>query len=330
MQQCNLERQALQNSLAIATQSPDIFAYHMMKGPGYMALVAGEVIHIVKCVPVEVKVIHTNECYQQLAVSWDNRTYFLAPQTHILLKQGTQITCNPLAPTMYLLGDSWYKITPRPIDTRAPMSIKPLTKPTWKYVSPGSLATTGIYTEADLETLRDHIMFPAERPALLNTVARGIMGQTAILQGGSISNLMDEASIQRIAKSTWDKFWGKFMVFGNISAGFIAIYMMARAIKLLLDTLVHGYALHTVYGWSLYLIGAIWDSVTQLLLHLGKQRPRKRNTEDKGQKEKATEDATEIEPLKPKPETLPIQSQSPNNLYPQLPLQESHTIDFRL
>ncbi|KAL6419631.1 hypothetical protein ACFW04_013716 [Cataglyphis niger] len=44
LQQCNLEQQ---NALAIATQSPDIFAYHLMKAPGYMALRA-EVIHIVK------------------------------------------------------------------------------------------------------------------------------------------------------------------------------------------------------------------------------------------------------------------------------------------
>ncbi|KYN04401.1 hypothetical protein ALC62_04737 [Cyphomyrmex costatus] len=46
--------------------------------------------------------------------------------------------------------------------------------------------------------------------------------------------------------------------------------MSVRIVKLILDTIVHGYALHTVYGWSVYLIGAIWDSLTQLLLHLGR------------------------------------------------------------
>ncbi|EZA50981.1 hypothetical protein X777_10412 [Ooceraea biroi] len=66
IQQCRLEQQMLQNALAIAMQSPDIFAYHLMKGPGYMALLAGEVIHIVKCVPVEVKIRQTSECYSQL------------------------------------------------------------------------------------------------------------------------------------------------------------------------------------------------------------------------------------------------------------------------
>ncbi|EZA49469.1 Glutamate dehydrogenase, mitochondrial, partial [Ooceraea biroi] len=222
------------------------------------ALLAGEVIHIVKCVPVEVKIFRTTECYNQLSVVRDNQTYFVTPQTHVLLKQGTQISCNLLAPTMYLLGDSWYKLAPRPVDTLPPVTMKPLTKPTWKYISPGSLVTSGIYTDQDLETLPDHIMFPAERPAVLNTVARGVMGRPTIIHGGSIANLLDETSIEKIAISTWEKFWNKFLSFGNLSAGCIAIYLLVKVAKLVLDTIVHGYALHTVYGWSLYLFGAIW------------------------------------------------------------------------
>jgi len=174
---------------------------------------------------------------------------------------------------MYLLGDSWYKLMPKPIDTVPPTIMKPLTKPTWKYVSPGSLAISGIYTENDLEDLKDHIMFPAERPAVLNTIARGVMGRPTSLQGGSISNLLDKNAIEKIAVSTWEKFWKKFLIFGNISAGIMGIYLAARIFKLILDTLVHGYALHTVYGWSIYLLGAIWDSLTQLLLHLKLKQP---------------------------------------------------------
>ena len=36
------------------------------------------------------------------------------------------------------------------------------------------------------------------------------------------------------------------------------------------DIIINGYALHSVYGWSIHLLGALWDSVTNLLLHLGK------------------------------------------------------------
>lgn len=41
-------------------------------------------------------------------------------------------------------------------------------------------------------------MFPAERPVVLNIVARGVMGRSTILHGGSISNHIDEASIEKL------------------------------------------------------------------------------------------------------------------------------------
>ena len=52
-----------------------VFAYHFMKGPQYMALLVGEVIHIVKCVPVEVTLARTFECSEQLLVLRGNEIY---------------------------------------------------------------------------------------------------------------------------------------------------------------------------------------------------------------------------------------------------------------
>ena len=65
-QRCALERETIKNSVAIAAQSPYEFAYNLMKGPGYMALVSGEVAHIIQCVPVELKVLQADKCYAQL------------------------------------------------------------------------------------------------------------------------------------------------------------------------------------------------------------------------------------------------------------------------
>jgi len=329
LQQCQLEKKILHNSLAIAAQSPDIFAYHLMKGPGYMALLSGEVIHIIKCVGVEVKIARTEECYEQLPVILNNQTQFLTPQTHILLQQGTQITCNAFAPPTFLVGDSWYRFTPTPVRTVAPLTMKPMVKPNWKYVNPGSLATSGIYSQSDLMALRDHIMFPAERPAMLNTLARGMMGQPTTMHGGSsFANILDEASVEKIATSAWNKIWSKFLIFGNISAGLLGIYLAARAIKLILDTIVHGYALHTVYGWSVYLLGAIWDSLTQLLLHL------KTNNTRKGQQEKyknnGDTETSELKPINDIEESNPRTPTDENKIYPLLPQKEtSFTLELK-
>jgi len=328
LEQCRLELRLLQNSLAIATHSPDIFAYHFMKGPGYMAVATGEVIHILKCVPIEVKIATLEECYDQLPVMRGNDTYFLTPQTHILLKQGTQINCNRLAPAMYRLEDSWYRLLPRPVESIRPAVIKPMTKPTWKYISPGSLATSGIYTQTDLDDLKNHIMFPAERPALLNTVARSIMGEATVMYGGSFANLLDKSSIEKIALSTWQKFWSKFLIFGNISAGLMGIYLSCRAIKLLIDTLVHGYALHTVYGWSIYLIGAIWDSITNLLLHLGKGRYE--NVKPSAPKQNKETTDMELRPLQTPEEYHREAGNTLPRVYPLVPVEKTATYTFEL
>ena len=74
-QRCIIEEQVFRNTLTLATQSPDEFAYHLMKGPGYMSVIAGEVVHIVKSIPVEVKYRKTEKCYLQLPVFKGNQSF---------------------------------------------------------------------------------------------------------------------------------------------------------------------------------------------------------------------------------------------------------------
>lgn len=142
---------------------------------------------------------------------------------------------------------------------------------TWSYLTPGPLAVSGIYTEKDIEKLRDHIMFPAEKPALLNEVARGLNGYNVNGDAISVYNLLDEDSLNKIVENTAAKIWKGFMNFGSATAGVVGVIMIIRLIKLVIDTIIHGYALHTVYGCSLHLIGALWDSLTNLLLHLSRK-----------------------------------------------------------
>ncbi|KMQ83670.1 hypothetical protein RF55_19386 [Lasius niger] len=70
-----------------------------------------------------------------------------------------------------------------------------MTALSWDYLTPGPLAISGIYFEKDLEKLRDHIIFPTEKPALLNTVARGLTGHSIDTNAVSMYNLLDKASL---------------------------------------------------------------------------------------------------------------------------------------
>jgi hypothetical protein len=99
-QRCSMEKKVIENALSLATILPDEFAYIVTKTPGHMALIAGEVVHIVKCIPVQVKVRHTAECYTELPVWQGNRTAFLTPKTLILIKQGNHRECSTILPTL--------------------------------------------------------------------------------------------------------------------------------------------------------------------------------------------------------------------------------------
>ena len=129
---------------------------------------------------------------------------------------------------MYLFGETWYKLLPNPVESIAPTIVKPLTKVTWKYTNPLSLATSGIYSQSDLDKLRDHIMFTAKKPMILNSLAREITRHITINQGISLTNLFNEDVIDKIAESGWGRFWTIFTSFGTTSSGLIGLIIIIR------------------------------------------------------------------------------------------------------
>lgn len=65
--------------------------FNLMKSPGFMSVLSGEVVHIIRCVPVEVSARKAESCFQQLPVFKGNESLFLAPKTHILVTGNIEI-----------------------------------------------------------------------------------------------------------------------------------------------------------------------------------------------------------------------------------------------
>ena len=113
----------MQNSVAIAAISPDVFAY-LYKRTWIHTFGRRGNSHCKMCtsrdnVSSDLRVPRTIS-----STSRKEKTYFLTPQTHILIRHGTQIACNSFAPTMYLLGNAWYKMMPKHVETVPPTIIK--------------------------------------------------------------------------------------------------------------------------------------------------------------------------------------------------------------
>jgi len=80
-QKCDLETQVIQNLLTLAVLSPNDFTYVCMNGPSYMVHVLGErerereeVIHLIKCIPVDVALTQPSKCYNELPVKYQNKS----------------------------------------------------------------------------------------------------------------------------------------------------------------------------------------------------------------------------------------------------------------
>ncbi|XP_076618874.1 uncharacterized protein LOC143340594 [Colletes latitarsis] len=271
-QRCLVEQQVLQNALALIHSAPEEVAIAIARAPGYMIIPSGEALHLVKCIPVICQIRKTEECYNELPVTYNNASYFLLPRTHILSRTGTRKSCYELMPTLYKLQGTWYRLSPKLVESLPPQPLAPLTKSTWKYIDPKNLANGGIYSHEDLENLKEHIMFPIERGAIVSSLAQGATGRQYTPGAISMFNLIDEESLEKIAKSAGSKMWEGFISFGSFSAGVIGIYIIIRLVKGALSTIVNGFALHATYGWGLHLLGAIWGSLTTALLFRGQNR----------------------------------------------------------
>lgn len=266
-QKCRLEQQVLWNALSLAKQKPHEFAYTLMEGPGYMAITAGEIIHIIKCIPVEIEFRPSEACYNELPVTFRNHSMFLTPNPRILINTGSRRPCNTILLVIYNLYNTWYSVNPTLVEVKAPRVIKPMTTLLWKYVNPEFIATSGIYGRKELDEYRYQSLFAAEKQNLLDNIAHRADGHQINKNDVTMFNLMDQNTLDKIAESTGKRLWDGLITFGTVGAAIYAISVVFTLTKYVLDTTIHGHALHSAYGCSTHILGAIWGALATLLLH---------------------------------------------------------------
>ena len=266
-QKCELERDVLVMQLSIASYAPQEFAYLRMKEPGYTATLLGEVINIMKCQPVEVTIRKTDRCYNELPITYLNKTSFMSPKSHLIQFKATEIVCSSIVSSQYQLMNSWYGFSPDIHVVPHPAVLAPIQANKWEYMEPGSLANGGIYSSEDLEQFRNMFMFHSERSAISNVLALTVSGMSNDKQSLHMENLLNDSIIENVISAYWKRAWGWFSRIGEITSGLVGIYFVSRIIKFLLDTAIHAWALYPLYGMSWRLVGMFWDTLTFCLVH---------------------------------------------------------------
>ena len=86
---------------------------------------------------------------------------------------------------------------PKPANAVLPNVFTPNTNIKWLYRTIDSLATIGVYSQRNLKNLHGHIMFPMEKVALLNTVAKQIFNHDDF-QSDAVKVLLTKRTILHI------------------------------------------------------------------------------------------------------------------------------------
>ena len=237
-------------------------------------------------------------------------------------KKGKQIDCNAIIPPYYKINKKWIKFLPSPTDAVPPNVFKPDTKIEWTYSSINALATSGLYSKEDLNSLHKQMMFPIEKQALINTIARQMTGQVD-LQAENISQMFSEQTLWNILCKQCDIVWKKLLQLGSVSSVIITILIIFLALTVILNTILRVLMLHKIYGFSMHLLGAIFSSVTQFLVMIKNKRALKRHATELREikiipsKPIITHQVTGPKLTRPPPP--PIPNRFPDDLKPKLP-----------
>lgn len=272
--QCYQERLILHNSLTLAVTHPQQFAYSYYNAPGYTATLIGEAISLVQCQPVELQIRKDlDRCFNEMPVKYLDRDAFLTPRNRIIQYIGTEMACTSLIGPMYQINKVWYSFTPSFHEVKNPHMLQPSKRDGWEYISPSSLAKSGIYTEAELQALQQHILFPSERGAIANTIAKLIYHHDVDTQHLNFGNLLTEDIIESAFSKAMGKVQGFFSLVGQWSSALFGLFLVCKAIKFIIDSIAHGIMLHGILGLSWRLLAMFWDSLTHLCIFLASRTP---------------------------------------------------------
>lgn len=84
------------------------------------------------------------------------------------------------------------------MEAQDPITVKPMTKPNWKYVVLDYLIGGESYLDKDLRNLRERIMNSLEHAAILNDMTREIPEQPLAESSGSIYRLLNGETVQMV------------------------------------------------------------------------------------------------------------------------------------
>ena len=253
---CKLNREILRTKLALAMTNADVTAPILPLPEGTFARVMGEVIHTYQCKRVKVELADYPHCTNELPVMYGGVQVFLEPVTRIIIPNAVgikKLQCsNVLAPVYEWTPGYWITLPDRKkAETPRTLELMKLADKI-KFEEIRSIQEGGIYRRDDIEAARRFLLFPERRARVLTEIVYKSM------EGGesqpNFELLLHPDHFKRATMATLQKVWGKFLVFGQASAGLMGIYIICIIIKLVFTQISSVTQLYRASGFTWRLI----------------------------------------------------------------------------
>ena len=259
---CHQERKLLFERLRIIRSIPGVGEFSIMDQPGVFSRTIGEVLYSFSCTPVKVKIRPQTFCSNELAVSVENddTPYYLTPVSRVLTTNATEIDCSTIMSSKFKYSqDQWIQIVPEIQPTASPniIPIREYSNLTFKRIS--NFSSGGLYTQEQIESAKNLIMFPQLRRASENMIVRQINNK---ISSSSIDwkNLLENApNVENKVITFFQKIFSGLTTFGTYVAAFYGIFVIWGIISNVLKTGITAWTIYTVHGVSKKLFYAIFS-----------------------------------------------------------------------
>ena len=104
----------------------------------------------------------------------------------------------------------------------------------------------GMYTERELETARNYLLFPQVRARVITEIVD--RATNGINSNTDYERLLSPDHFKRAAENTAKAIWGHFLILGQAFSGFLAIYCIIILVKVVISQTLSSYHLYRLFG----------------------------------------------------------------------------------
>ena len=265
---CKLNREILRTKLALALVDADIAAPLLPLSRGTFVRAMGEVLHTYECQEVSVTLRKTDKCTNELPIKYRGLDAYLSPVTHIIVKDVSSVVvlnCSNLLSPMYETSKGQWISVPN-FETKIPPLELDLMKldQEIQFTNLDDVDSIGLYSKEAIEHARKFMMFPDKKNKILTELA-GVIADGSV-HGRHYDFLLSSDHFEKATLNTMTKIWGKFLILGQIFSGFIGIYCICIAIKIILAQVLSSYHLYKMFGATWKVLVGLFPFLAKFLI----------------------------------------------------------------